>query len=65
MGGLITIILSVIFYAIWQFALNAPMGIPSSAATWVFSLIVYFIVCNATQNSVKGGAAEGGTEDVK
>lgn len=65
MGGLITIILSVIFYAIWQFALNSPMGIPSSAATWVFSLIVYFIICNATQNSVKSHMAEGGAEDVK
>ena len=49
-GGLIAIIVGIVFYAIWQFALGIPYGIPSSVATWVVGGIVYFIACFATNN---------------
>ncbi len=47
-GGFIAVLVSIIAYAVWQFALGAPYGIPSNVATWFVSLIVYFIACNAT-----------------
>lgn len=47
-GGLITIVLGIAFYAVWQFILGAPYAIPSSVATWVFGGIVYFIACFST-----------------
>ncbi|WP_415930475.1 sodium:solute symporter family protein [Zhenpiania hominis] len=47
-GGLIAIVTGILFYAVWQFALGIPFGVPSSVATWIFGGIVYFIACFAT-----------------
>ncbi len=47
-GGFIAVLVSIIAYAVWQFVLGAPYGIPSNVATWFISIIVYFIACSAT-----------------
>lgn len=38
----------ILFYIAWQFVFQAPFGIPSSVATWIFGGIVYFAACFAT-----------------
>lgn len=53
-GGFIAVICGVIAYAIWEFALGAPFGIPSNVSTWVVSFVVYFIACPITYNASKG-----------
>ena len=52
-GGFITVLAGIFGYAIWQFGLGSPFGVPSNVFTWVLSLVVYFIACNATY---KGGS---------
>lgn len=44
-GGLVTVIFGICWYILWQFILHTPAGIPSSVATWVVGLVVYFIAC--------------------
>lgn len=47
-GGFIAVVAGIVGYAVWQFALGSPYGIPSNVFTWVLSLVVYFIACNLT-----------------
>ncbi len=44
-GGLVTVFFNICWYILWQFILQMPAGIPSSVATWIAGLIVYFIAC--------------------
>lgn len=50
-GGFIAVLVAIIAYAVWQFALGAPFGVPSNVFTWVVSLVTYFIACGATYSS--------------
>jgi len=47
-GGFIAVLVAIIAYVVWQFVLASPYGIPSNVATWVISLVVYFVACSAT-----------------
>jgi len=53
-GGLISIVFGIIFYAFWQFGVAQPWGLPSSVATWIAGGIVYFIACAATYKPHNG-----------
>lgn len=50
-GGFIAVLVSIIAYAIWQFGLGAPYGVPSNVFVWVVSLVSYFVACNVTNSS--------------
>lgn len=52
-GGFIAVLCGIVAYAIWEFALKAPYGIPSNVFTWVVSCVVYFIVCPITYKAQK------------
>ena len=52
-AGFWSLLCSAIFYAIWQFVLNIPFGIPSNVATLVFSFILYMAICNVTYKDNK------------
>lgn len=47
-GGFITVLVGIVAYAVWQFGLGSPFGIPSNVFTWVLSFITYFVACNLT-----------------
>lgn len=47
-GGFIAVLAGVLIYITWEFILKAPFGVPSNVATWVSSLVIYFIACTAT-----------------
>jgi SSS family solute:Na+ symporter len=47
-AGFYSVVLSVAFYFVWQFALNAPFGIPTNVAAWVFSAVIYLVIANLT-----------------
>lgn len=47
-GGFIALASAIVFYVVWEFVLGAPFEIPSNTATWIFSVIVYFVACNLT-----------------
>lgn len=59
-GGFIAVLVAMAVYVLWQFILGAPYGIPSNVATWVVSLVVYFIACGATYKSEKALNEGGG-----
>jgi SSS family solute:Na+ symporter len=44
MVGTITLLFNCAFFAVWQFALGSPLGIPSNVATWIAGGIV-FVIC--------------------
>lgn len=47
-GGFIAVSVGIFAYAIWQFILGNPYGIPANVFTWVLSLVVYVVACNLT-----------------
>lgn len=62
-GGFIAVMCGVFGYAIWEFGLGCPFGMPSSLFTWLLVLIVFLVVCNLTyknperqikQNNIQG-----------
>lgn len=57
-GGFIAVLVAVIAYVVWQFALGAPYGVPSNVFTWVVSLVTYFVACNATYSSSQNKAIQ-------
>jgi len=56
-GGTIAIVFGICFYALWQFVLGSPYGIPSSVATWIAGGIVYIIACLVTYKSYANSEA--------
>ena len=44
-GGFIAVLFGIISYAVWEFFLGSPMGIPSNVFVWCVSLVTYFIAC--------------------
>jgi SSS family solute:Na+ symporter len=57
-AGFYAVICTIIFYFIWQFALGAPFGIPTNVAAWVFSAVLYLVVCAVTYKGPSSGAGD-------
>jgi SSS family solute:Na+ symporter len=55
-AGWIATAFGFIFYVVWQFALNAPGGIPANNITWLLSLAVYFVVWKITYKPTEADA---------
>ena len=47
-AGFWSLVLTIIAYAVWQFALGIPWGIPTNLACILFSMIVYVVVAKIT-----------------
>jgi SSS family solute:Na+ symporter len=47
-AGWVTILFGFTFFLLWQFAFDAPFGIPANNITWLLALAVYFIVWRIT-----------------
>jgi sodium/pantothenate symporter len=59
LAGFLSVVLTVLFYFVWQFLLGAPFGIPTNVAAWIFSAIVYLIVSQLTYKPNSMEASEG------
>ena len=65
-AGFWSLLLTVAMYAIWQFVLQCPGGIPTNLACVIFSILVYIIVANITyKGKTEQVAAAGGAIDEK
>ncbi len=58
-GALACITSSAVLYVVWEFILNCPGGIPSSAVVTVVGAIIYFTVCQIFYKKY-GRSSEGG-----
>lgn len=47
-AGFWSLLLTIVMYAVWQFALNCPGGIPTNLACVIFSALVYIIIAELT-----------------
>jgi len=47
-AGFWTLVLAVVFYAVWQFALGIPFEIPTNVATIIFGFATFMIISNVT-----------------
>lgn len=61
-AGFITVVTAIVFYAVWQFVLGVPYEIPANLATWIVSGILFFVVCQITNDS-KNLKIQGTKED--
>lgn len=52
-AGFWSLVLTIIAYAVWQFALGIPWGIPTNLACIIFSMIVYVVVAKITYKGEK------------
>ena len=46
--GFYNLLLTMIFYIVWQFVLGGAFGIPTNLAAWTFSIVTYVIIANLT-----------------
>ncbi|MDD6646584.1 MAG: sodium:solute symporter family protein [Firmicutes bacterium] len=53
-AGFYTMVCTIILYAVWEFLLKSPAGIPSNLIAFIFSFVLYIILCNLTYNKYKG-----------
>jgi SSS family solute:Na+ symporter len=59
-AGFLSVVLTVIFYFLWEFLLHVPYGIPTNVAAWVFSALVYIVVCRITYKQDASEISESG-----
>lgn len=53
-AGFWTMILTMVLYAIWEFALQCPAAIPSNLVAFLFSFVCYIVLCNLTYKKYEG-----------
>ncbi|MFR8072436.1 MAG: hypothetical protein ACLU7V_07150, partial [Anaerovoracaceae bacterium] len=47
-AGFWSLLLTIVAYAVWEFVLGTPWGIPANVACIIFSVIVYVVVAKLT-----------------
>lgn len=57
-AGFLSVLCTVIFYFVWQFLLQTPFAIPTNVAAWVFSIVLYLLVCQITYRKPDADALE-------
>jgi len=64
-AGFYSVVLTVLFYFVWQFLLGAPFGIPTNVAAWVFSAVIFMVISSATYKKPQEKIEEQRSEDVR
>ena len=52
-AGFWSLLLSIVMYMVWQFALKMPAGIPTNLACIIFSIVVYIVIAKLTYKENK------------
>ena len=52
-AGFWTLVIAVVFYGVWQFALGAPLGIPTNVSTITVSIILFFVISKLTYKKIE------------
>lgn len=47
-AGFWSLLLSIVMYAVWQFVLQCPAGIPTNLACIIFSIVTYIVISKIT-----------------
>lgn len=52
-AGFWSLLLAIVMYMVWQFALQCPAGIPTNLACIIFSIITYIVISKVTYKENK------------